>query len=740
MCGNTQSRAKQEENIALREAEKEEFKHLMMDKEDSDFFTAARKSHGKSDYVYITSPGNYFDYVMVKRNDEKHLKSLLNTRFYKSTKIPFSQSLLEVYSDVPTSSGKNSKNKEKCKFMIFESEITLGEKLTKNTMNGANINKLIHKQDIDTINTIFEKSPKESPTPRKDSSSSALYKDPDFPPKTKSIIQSKYYNEEKRPVITSQMDQRLILALRYVDSFSWESPLNSKIPFKIFDDKPLVNSIHQGLFMNDYFLAALGALACHDYRLAKKLVSAGGKENIEYVGFSFNRMGRWECVWVDSFLPFFKKEYHYKSRHDLVYFKTKFLGAQCKEDELWVALYEKAYAKFMGSYFNIAYGGVAAHVMTDLTGAPSITKKIVDYENLDEIWYELATCYQLGYLICCDSGTSENAIKQYPEWYKDFKEKREGKGEKVNRRYFMKKGMGLVDLHTYSIMGLAVVKGEKLVKLRNVWGRTEWLGKWGDGSKEWLDQMAQGISHNHENDGIFFIPFEDFVKLFEKIHFCFYEDENVFSNIQLDIGREGSMYCFDLEIEKSGLYFISLSQESHQKYDLEHTKSEVNYAPLTLIITQNNGIYNNLVGGVKETDRDVWVKAQLSSGTYRVFVIYFFLNFKQARAEFSKIHPNYLIGLTSYGPNLAKISLSKSSKMEYGFGYELNKAISTIVYQQEEEVFKNFEGKFAELEYICLKKSSLGFGMLILKNTSFNKIFSAEIKNKTIGNEIIIKK
>lgn len=618
MCGSAQSKAID----PINHIEKEKYLELREEKEDPDPFKAARKEYGQKDHAYITTPGQNFDPVIKKMNNLNCFNRIKGGRIYEKKSIIFSQAIQELYCDIDVGTTENKGGKIQSKFIVFENYESLGEKSNKNTPNrkGANLTqKEILRQEIDTVHKIFDQVPIESPVPKRNPKFS-FHKDKDFPPETSSIISTEYYSEDSRPLITSQMDQRLILALRYIDSFFWKSPLESDINFRIFDDKSLVNSIHQGLFLNDYFLAALGALACHDYRLAKKLVSAGGKENLEYVGFSFNHLGRWECVWVDSYLPFFKKEYRYHNKQQLVYTRTKFLGAQCKENELWVPLYEKAYAKLMGSYFNVAYGGIAGHVLTDLTGAPSLTKKLSEFKDNDEIWYELTRSYQLGYLICCDSGSSENAIKKYPKKYKQYSKKLENLGEFVNRRNFMKKGLGLVDQHTYSVMGLAVIHGDKLIKLRNVWGRTEWLGKWSDGSKEWLDENAEKVGHVKANDGIFYMPFEDFLNLFETVHFCYYEDEYVFSNIQMDVGRKGSVHCFDLEVNKKGLYFISLSQESHQKYNIEQTDHEVNYPPLTILITQDNGIFSKVVDGFKEAQRDVWIKADLSPGTYTVYV------------------------------------------------------------------------------------------------------------------------
>ena len=53
------------------------------------------------------------------------------------------------------------------------------------------------------------------------------------------------------------------------------------------------------------------------------------------------------------------------------------------ENELWVILLEKAYAKAYGSYWEIV-GGDPVHALRDLTGAPY--DRIEDFSNLDSAW------------------------------------------------------------------------------------------------------------------------------------------------------------------------------------------------------------------------------------------------------------------------------------------------------------------------------------------------------------------
>jgi hypothetical protein len=64
-------------------------------------------------------------------------------------------------------------------------------------------------------------------------------------------------------------------------------------------------------------------------------------------------------------------------------------------------------------------------------------------------------------------------------------------------------------------MDAVEIKGQRLVKLRNPWGRKEWDGKWSDGSKEWTAEWMQLLKHEFGNDGVFWISYEDLLKKYQ---------------------------------------------------------------------------------------------------------------------------------------------------------------------------------------------------------------------------------
>ena len=54
------------------------------------------------------------------------------------------------------------------------------------------------------------------------------------------------------------------------------------------------------------------------------------------------------------------------------------------------------------------------------------------------------------------------------------------------------KSVGLVDAHAYSLIAAKVIKldngkTERILQVRNPWGKKEWKGDWSDGSVQWTD-------------------------------------------------------------------------------------------------------------------------------------------------------------------------------------------------------------------------------------------------------------
>lgn len=65
---------------------------------------------------------------------------------------------------------------------------------------------------------------------------------------------------------------------------------------------------------------------------------------------------------------------------------------------------------------------------------------------------------------------------------------------------------GLYGGHAYSVLKAIEHNGKRFVIVRNPWGKSEWTGKWSDGSKEWTEDWLpalKSLGHTFGNDGQF---------------------------------------------------------------------------------------------------------------------------------------------------------------------------------------------------------------------------------------------
>ena len=200
----------------------------------------------------------------------------------------------------------------------------------------------------------------------------------------------------------------------------------------------------------------------------------------------FQKNFEWIYVVVDERIPCHKGT------------KNPVFGHCKSENEIWVQMIEKAYAKLHGCYANLISGYIDEGIQ-ELTGMPPVKilikdetsklfphKQVRDLANFmkknpndvvkpeDALFNLMEDSVDDGCLLGC-------SIKGYGK-----------KGELLVDDW----ETGLILDHAYSIQDVIwdehvkdLVTGErlKLLRLRNPWGGTEWKGAWSDDSKEMKD-------------------------------------------------------------------------------------------------------------------------------------------------------------------------------------------------------------------------------------------------------------
>ncbi|KAG4282263.1 hypothetical protein FPRO04_13307 [Fusarium proliferatum] len=232
--------------------------------------------------------------------------------------------------------------------------------------------------------------------------------------------------------------------------------------------------VKQGSIGDCWIMAGLTALANVPGGLQRICVAHDTKIGI--YGFVFYRDGEWIYSIIDDKLylksplwdcPSMQRDLLQqidREDNENVYRKTYQTGSkalffsQCRDqNETWVPLFEKAYAKPHGDYASLE-GGWIGEGVEDLSGGKEMSRVN------DEFLFGAYT----GFL-------------------------EHGYGVRD----------GIAEAHAYVVMKACTLKsGQRLVKLRNPWGKVRkgiWEGAWSDDSKEWTTEVQEEMDHKFGN-------------------------------------------------------------------------------------------------------------------------------------------------------------------------------------------------------------------------------------------------
>ena len=202
-------------------------------------------------------------------------------------------------------------------------------------------------------------------------------------------------------------------------------------------------------------------------------------------------------------------------------------------NELWVLLAEKAWAKIHGSYHK-THWGYACETMRDLTGAPSKDYEIAKFPDMFE---RLVKADEKNYMIAAACINEEDGLEE----------------SKANE-------LGLVAAHAYSVLRAIEVELEgethQLIQLRNPWGNTEWTGKWSDSSDIWTPELKEQLNFTEEDDGTFWMDFEDTKRYFDLMYICKVNDDYLYSFFECSDPID---HYLMIVIDKPGEYTFSIT-------------------------------------------------------------------------------------------------------------------------------------------------------------------------------------
>ncbi len=358
-------------------------------------------------------------------------------------------------------------------------------------------------------------------------------------------------------------------------------------------------NVKQGALSNCYFLSAVASL-CENPNRIKKLFKNDTINNSGVFGVSLCKDGEWKELLVDSNIPC-------DNRKKIPCFSTSSV-----ENEVWVLILEKCYAKAYGSYYMIEDGSIE-EALYDLTGSPCLT---IQNSNND-LWEILTKSFDSKFIITASAGETQ-ASKE------------------------LLKEVGLIQNHSYTVLEVYDVviddqNLEYLLKIKNPWGNTEWIGDWSDHSNLWTEDIKLKLKYQKTDDGSFWMNLKDFKHYFSKIHICKVFNDYKFNSKKL-YQPKGGYNLVKMKLEYETTVYLSLIQLS--KRNFLNTNENYKYSIARFILCElspdNDRPYNYVFGKMCQ-DRVVSDKIVLLPGEYIVFI-----EVDWVQKDYSFVFSNYM--------------------------------------------------------------------------------------------------
>ncbi|XP_033762963.1 calpain-2 catalytic subunit-like isoform X2 [Pecten maximus] len=296
------------------------------------------------------------------------------------------------------------------------------------------------------------------------------------------------YDYEQLPVTSGgclyeDLDFPLDVALpSRPNGIEWKRPTEIRSRPVLFSDGTTRYDIGQGSIGTCWFLSMVSVIADKPSLIRQVIPrNAYPVGTPEYKGMfhcRFWRYGIWDDVYIDDNLPIVYGDKVYSAH------------SATDENEMWVALLEKAFARSYGSYEAVT-GGLTADSFIALTaGVPEMIDIQKGKTCGPVLFKRIRNAISSGAMVACT----------VPDKYDNHQ--------------------GLVGGHAYSLTGTAMGNDTQLIRVRNPWGKHEWTGPWSDGSSEWSSVPEGAVQRANVDDGEFYMSLDDFMTYFSDVTIC----------------------------------------------------------------------------------------------------------------------------------------------------------------------------------------------------------------------------
>ena len=396
-----------------------------------------------------------------------------------------------------------------------------------------------------------------------------------FPPNINSIL-GKNENGEYIDKINGEKKANKLKKL----SIKWKRPeeIFNNEKYFLFKDKSNLNisNIKQGNIADCYFISSIIGLA-KDPNMIYKLFNIKEINIKGYYEIILFIDGDFQLVIIDDYLP--------------VLDNNKFCFCNPINNEIWLCLLEKAWAKINGGYANIIKG-FAHHVLETLTGFPSLNLMHSSY-GCDYIWNNILNSFKNNYIITV---TSKNDLKE----------------------------IGLESNHSYALIDCYELKNIKkdtrVIKLRDPNGKKIISAQ---NNKNSILFRRNMIDLNKDaEDGILYLYFEDFFNCFSFTNICYVIPNNYSKKIKIEKSDIYKGNIFNIYLKEDCILSINLIKKNWifnknmNKPILPSFICMVKYDPIKNI--NDNKIFFDYISNI-ESEENVSINSNLKIGYYLIY-------------------------------------------------------------------------------------------------------------------------
>ena len=337
-----------------------------------------------------------------------------------------------------------------------------------------------------------------------------LFTDPYFPPSDKSIFSSnpsyknkKYFKPQIFLLLDSDFSKCQFTSLSKDVKYIWKSISDYIKDYNIIKNSNIsFEDIIQGNIGNSYFISALQFLAEEPSRIISlfdfKEENNKNKENNYFEVFTYIN-GYKSKIIIDDKFPFIENKEN---------IELAFCRINEKTNNIWPLILEKVWAKINSSYEDIIEGNVSDIFYFYTPNPIKIYHHDIKYNNLFD---KIKNAIDNDFIVCADINSQKENL--------------------------LLSKLGVLSNHAYRIIGYGTLLDSngnlyKLIKIKNNYEITSWLGDWGPGSIKWSDEFKRYLNYNPDKEkNVFYININDYLKFYSNTYILYWhQGYNYFFN------------------------------------------------------------------------------------------------------------------------------------------------------------------------------------------------------------------